>query len=103
DLARLRQRAARRLRLLLQLLADDVVAELDAFIADEHARAGDQLAHLVLALSAEGAVEDLVVAGTALPVFAHASFFQCRSPPRGRVGPRIAQGHGRASGAPGLA
>src|SRR5207237_3414683 len=39
------------------LLADDVHAELDAFIADEHGRAGDQLSDLVLALAAEGAVE----------------------------------------------
>src|SRR5689334_8910952 len=34
-------------------LANDVVAKLDAFIADEHRRAGDQLAHLVLALAAK--------------------------------------------------
>ena len=64
DLARLGQVAAGGVRLLLELLADDVVAELHAFIADEHAGARDQLAHLVLALSAEGAVEDLgAVAG----------------------------------------
>src|SRR5690606_13427126 len=73
DLARLGQRTARRLRLLLELLADDVVAQLDAFVADEHARARDQLADLVLALPAERAVEDLgAVAGTALTVFGHA-------------------------------
>jgi hypothetical protein len=48
----------------LRLLPDDVHAELDAFIADEDSRARDQLAHLVLALSAEGAVEGvLAVAG----------------------------------------
>jgi hypothetical protein len=41
----------------LGLLADDVHAQLDAFIADEHGRTGDQLAHLVLALAAERAVE----------------------------------------------
>jgi hypothetical protein len=40
-----------------RLLADDVHAQLDAFIADEHRRTRDQLAHLVLALAAEGAVE----------------------------------------------
>src|SRR6202022_5162287 len=39
------------------LLTDDVHAELDAFIADEHGRAGDQLSDLVLALAAERAVE----------------------------------------------
>src|SRR6266404_682752 len=42
------------------LLADDVVAELDALVADEHRRTGDKLPHLVLALAAEGAVKKLV-------------------------------------------
>ena len=41
-------------------LADDVVAKLDALVADEHRRAGDELADLVLALAAERAVEKLV-------------------------------------------
>ena len=41
----------------LGLLADDVVAQLDAFIADEHGGAGDQLAHLMLRFAAEAAVE----------------------------------------------
>ena len=40
-------------------VADDVVAQLDALVADEHRRAGDQLLHLVLALAAERAVEQL--------------------------------------------
>src|SRR6266704_478974 len=40
-------------------LADDVVAQLDALVADEHRRPGDQLPHLVLTLAAEGAVEKL--------------------------------------------
>jgi hypothetical protein len=48
--ARLHQRG-------LVLLADDVHAQLDAFIADEYRRAGDQLADLMLALAAERAVE----------------------------------------------
>src|SRR6266853_974328 len=43
-------------------LADDVVAQLDALVADEHRRPGDQLPHLVLALAAEGAVEKLFAA-----------------------------------------
>src|SRR5690606_35718811 len=69
DLARLGQVAAGGVRLLLQLLADDVVAQLDAFVTDEHARARDQLADLVLALAAEGAVQDLAaVSGTTLAV-----------------------------------
>jgi hypothetical protein len=41
----------------LGLLANDVVAQFDAFIADEHGRAGDQLAHLVLRLAAERAIQ----------------------------------------------
>src|SRR5215831_7029767 len=44
----------------LVLLADDVHAELDAFIADEHGRAGDQLSDLVLALAAERAIERIL-------------------------------------------
>jgi hypothetical protein len=39
------------------LIADDVVAQVDALVADEDRRAGDQLLHLVLALAAEGAVK----------------------------------------------
>src|SRR5689334_7299086 len=51
----------------LVLLADDVHAQLDALIADENRRAGDELANLVLALAAEGAVERVlrVAAGLA--------------------------------------
>jgi hypothetical protein len=45
------------------LLADDVVAQLDALIADEHRRARDQLLDLVLALAAERAVKKLLSAG----------------------------------------
>src|SRR6516225_4604601 len=41
----------------LLLLANDVHAKLDAFVADEHGRAGNELAHLVLALAAERAME----------------------------------------------
>jgi hypothetical protein len=41
----------------LVLFADDVHAQLDAFVADEHGRARDQLADLVLALAAKRAVE----------------------------------------------
>ena len=57
------------------LLADDVHAELDAFIADEHGRAGDELAHLVLALAAERAVES-VLGLSAGRAFAHARSFK---------------------------
>src|SRR5262249_19340598 len=39
------------------LLTNDVHAKLDAFVADEHGRTGNELAHLVLALAAERAME----------------------------------------------
>src|SRR5690606_32297713 len=42
------------------LVTNDVVAKLDAFIADEHRRSGDQLAHFVLALAAERAIQQLL-------------------------------------------
>src|ERR1700704_2256895 len=51
----------------LVLLADDVHAQLDAFVADEHGRAGNELAHLVLALAAERAIERVLgIAATGL-------------------------------------
>src|SRR4029453_14102154 len=43
--------------LLLPLLRDDVVAELDAFVADVHGGARDELADVVLALAAERALQ----------------------------------------------
>src|SRR6202140_4755063 len=39
------------------LLADDVHAKLDAFVTNEDGRPGNELAHLLLALAAERAVE----------------------------------------------
>ena len=54
----------------LGFLADDVVAQLDAFITDEHGRAGDELPHLVLRLAAKAAVERALGIGTA--EFGHA-------------------------------
>ena len=41
----------------LGFLADDIVAQFDAFIADEHRGAGNQLAHFVLRFAAEAAVQ----------------------------------------------
>ena len=41
-------------------LADDVVAQLDAFVADEHRGPGDKLPHLMLALAAEGTIQELL-------------------------------------------
>ncbi len=45
------------------VVGDDVVADLDALIADEDRRARNQLADVVLVLVAERAAEDLAVAG----------------------------------------
>src|SRR3989441_774905 len=61
----------------LVLLADDVHAQLDAFVADEHGRAGDELAHLVLALAAERAIERIL--GIASADLAHSQILR-RSP-----------------------
>ncbi len=69
DLVRLGQLVARPLGPVLELLADDVVAELDALVADEHRRPGDELADLVLALAAERAVQQLAVVVTPAGIF----------------------------------
>ena len=53
------------------LLPDDVVAELDALVTNEHRGTGDKLADLVLALAAKGAVKKLV-----------AGRLVCHEPPR---------------------
>src|SRR5262249_13671611 len=53
---------------LVALLRDDVVAEVDALVADVDGRAGDQLAHLVLALPAKRADE---IAGAIVTVLGH--------------------------------
>ncbi len=71
DLARRRHAVARLHQRRLVLLADDVHAQLDALVADEHRRARDELADLVLALPAEGAVEG-VLAGAVARRLAHA-------------------------------
>ena len=58
DFTRLRKRRRRR-RLLLssQFLFDDLVAQLNALVADIRAGATDELTHLLLALPTEGALE----------------------------------------------
>jgi hypothetical protein len=58
---RARELVAGALGALFQLFANDVVAELYTLIADEHGRTGDELAYFVLALAAEGAVQQLAV------------------------------------------
>src|ERR1700733_9171038 len=57
DLPRSRNLVARFRQRRLVLLADNVQAKLDALVANEDGRPGNELAHLVLALAAEGAVE----------------------------------------------
>src|ERR1700730_11244552 len=57
DLPRGRDMVARFRQQGLVLLADDVQAKLDALVANEDGRSGNELAHLVLALAAERAVE----------------------------------------------
>jgi hypothetical protein len=45
------------------VVGDDVVADLDALVADEHRRSGNQLPDVVLVLVTERAAEDFVFAG----------------------------------------
>src|SRR5258708_11960036 len=66
-LARLHERG-------LIFLADDLHAQFDAFITDEHRRARNQLTDLVLALSAEGAIEGVL--GLRSTRLAHPNSFQ---------------------------
>ena len=74
--ARLHQRG-------LVLLADDVHAQLDALVADEHRRPGNELAHLVLALAAERAVERVLRIAAA--DLAHSQSPSARSPRTGSL------------------
>src|SRR5262249_8944640 len=63
DLLRRRQRGAGAASgLEAVVVRDDVVADLDAFIADEDGGPGDQLANVVLILVAEGAAQDFGIA-----------------------------------------
>jgi hypothetical protein len=59
DLARLGQLIETELGRFGQFLFDDLVAEVDALVADVHAGASDQLLDLLLALSAERALEQV--------------------------------------------
>src|SRR5439155_14911020 len=45
------------------VVGDDVVADFNALVADEHSRAGDELPNVVLVLVAEGAPQDLSFPG----------------------------------------
>src|SRR5271155_1706708 len=57
DLPRSRNLVARFRQRRLVVLADDVQAKLDALVANEDGRPGNELAHLVLALAAERAIQ----------------------------------------------
>src|SRR5881397_315227 len=84
DLRGLGQRAELAALLLFPLLGDDVVAELDALVADVDRRARDQLADVVLALPAEGALQRSVAfarSGHRLPTSSPASPAPAPRPP----------------------
>ena len=57
DFHRLRQLVVAGIARILKFLADNVITQFDTFVADEDRRTGNQLAHLMLAFAAEGAVE----------------------------------------------
>ena len=98
DVARAGHPVARLDQRRLVLLADDVHAELDAFIADEHGRPGDQLSDLVLALAAERAVER--VFRVAAAGFGHRHSVTGWSNARGAVRPRRLRFRDRSAAAP---
>ena len=57
----IRQVIALRYTRFLEFFADDVVTQLHALVADVNAGPGDQLAYLVLAFAAEGAIQNFAV------------------------------------------
>ena len=59
DLARLGQLVEAELGGLRELLLDDLVAEVDALVADVDARPGDELLDLLLRLAAEGTLQEV--------------------------------------------
>src|SRR5689334_15626988 len=65
DFDRHRQRGART-AIEFVVVRDDVVADLDAFIADEYRRSRNELADVVLVLVTERAAKDFVLAGLLL-------------------------------------
>src|SRR5437870_282747 len=86
DLRGLGKRAELAALLLFPLLGDDVVAELDALVADVDRRARDQFADVVLALPAEGALQRSVAfarSGHRLPTSSPASPAPPPRPPPG--------------------
>lgn len=60
DLTRLGQLCEDREGRLTELLLDDLVAQLDALVADVHAGTGDELLDLLLGLAAEGTLQERI-------------------------------------------
>jgi hypothetical protein len=71
DFGRLGELVARTLGAVFELLTDDVIAELDALVANENRRTGDQLANFMLTLAAERAVQQLAVVVPSASVLGH--------------------------------
>jgi hypothetical protein len=55
----------------LHFFANDVIAQIDAFIADEYGGTGDQLTHFVLAFATERAVQQFACVAAVLGVISH--------------------------------
>ena len=87
DVARARQVVEVELGRSRQLLVDDLVAEIDALVADVDAGAGDQLLHLALALAAEAAEKLLVAVGCACHISSSTSVRGIRLCPNGERSP----------------
>src|SRR5258708_2091365 len=60
DLAGFGQRRPRRYRLSLLIVGNDLVANVDALIADVHRRAGNELLDFVLRFAAEGTAQGVI-------------------------------------------
>ncbi len=71
DLMRLRKLVPRPLGTVFKLLADDVVAQFDAFVAYKDRRPGNELSDFMLTLPAEGAVKKFSVVVAAAGIFTH--------------------------------
>jgi hypothetical protein len=60
DLAGLRQRWARRYRFCLLIIGDDLIADVNALIADVDGGTGNEFLNLILRLTAEGTAQRVV-------------------------------------------
>src|SRR5262249_50834490 len=78
DLARLGQLVELDVGAFGELFLDDLVAQVDALVADVHAGAGDELLDLLLALPAEGALEQVATVTDACHSFSFASSVPAR-------------------------